>query len=361
MHADIEAARTPAHNAVFRPCAFGPAEGLKTLDVMRLDLADLRLFLCVVDAGSITRGAAHANLALASASERLRNIEADAGVVLLERRPRGVIATEAGEALAHHARLILRQQALLKGELRDFAAGARGTLHLYGNTAALTEFLPSRLASWLADRPRMRLELKERTSAEIVRTIAAGLAEAGIVSDAVDAAGLQLRPVAKDHLTLIVPAGHRLHKRDTVCLADVLEEPFVGLTPGNALQDHIDDHARVARHPLTFRIRMKTFEGMCEMVAGGIGVGIVPSVIARRYRRRHGYRILTLSDEWARRRLCLCFRDWATLSPAMQSLLSHLASRPNNGFRSTREDAGAAAAAGPSSSGGGSSRRSRGH
>jgi len=85
---------------------------------MRLDLADLHLFLCVADAGSITQGTARANLALASVSARLRSIEADAGIALLERHPRGVITTEAGEALAHHARLMLRQQALLKDELR---------------------------------------------------------------------------------------------------------------------------------------------------------------------------------------------------------------------------------------------------
>src|SRR5690606_25123594 len=133
---------------------------------MRLDLADLHLFLCIVDAGSITQGATRANLALASASERLRNIEADAGVALLQRHSRGVITTEAGEALAHHARLILRQQHLLKTELKDFSTGARGTLHLYANTAALTEFLPPRLAPWLAARPRLRIDLKERTSAE---------------------------------------------------------------------------------------------------------------------------------------------------------------------------------------------------
>lgn len=295
---------------------------------MQLDLADLRLFLCVVDAGSITQGAIRANLALASASERLRNIEADAGVALLERRPRGVVTTEAGEALAHHARLILRQQTLLKGELRDFAVGARGTLHLYANTAALTEFLPRRLASWLADRPRVRLELKERTSVEIVRTIAAGMGEAGVISDAVEAAGLQLRPVAKDHLALIVPHGHRLAQRDNVCLNDVLKESFVGLAPGNALQDHLDDHARAAGNPLTLRIRMKTFEGICEMVATGIGVAVVPRGIARRHRRRYGYQTLPLSDDWARRRLCLCFRDWKELSPPMQSLLAHLEVRP---------------------------------
>lgn len=295
---------------------------------MRLDLADLRLFLCVVDAGSITQGAARANLALASASERLRSIEADAGVALLERRPRGVVATQAGEALAHHARLILRQQALLRGELRDFAAGARGTLRLYANTAALTEFLPHRLAPWLAERPRLHVELKERTSAEIVRTLSAGLAEAGIVSDAVEAAGLQRQPVAQDHLVLIVHAGHRLAQNGSVRFADVLGEPFVGMAPGNALQDHIDDHARAAGRPLALRICMKTFEGLCEMVAHGVGLGIVLQGIARRHRRRYGYLVLPLADDWARRRLCLCFREWEGLSSPMQNLLIHLGAVP---------------------------------
>lgn len=294
---------------------------------MRLDLADLYLFLCVVDAGSITQGAARANLALASASGRLRSIEADAGVKLLERLPRGVVATEAGAALAHHARLMLRQQALLKNELRDFAMGAHGTLHLYANTAALTEFLPSRMAPWLAERPRLRVELKERTSAEIVRTVASGLAEAGIVSDAVDARGLMLQPVARDHLVLILPAGHALASRSTMYLADVIKEPFVGLAPGNALQDHIDDHARCAGHPLSLRIRMKTFEGLCEMVAHDVGLGIVPQGIAKRYRRRHGYKIAALGDDWANRHLCLCFRDWKTLSSPLQSLFAHLGAK----------------------------------
>lgn len=304
---------------------------------MRLDLADLRLFLSVVDAGSITQGAADANLALASASERLRNMEADAGVGLLQRHPRGVVATEAGEALAHHARRILRQQALLRGELRDFAAGARGTLHLYANTAALTQFLPGRLAPWLADRPRLHVALKERTSTAIVKTLVAGLAEAGIVSDAVEAQGLQLQPVAKDHLVLIVPAAHRLAQcRDALRLVDVLEEPFVGLAPGNALQDHVDGHARAAGQPLVLRIRMKTFEGLCEMVAHGVGLGVVPQGIARRYRPRHGYRTLALADCWARRRLCLCFREWSALSPSMQSLLAHLGGRPDPGASQAR-------------------------
>ncbi|MGO3132673.1 MAG: LysR family transcriptional regulator [Alcaligenes sp.] len=291
---------------------------------MRLGLADLHLFLSIVDAGSITQGAARANLALASASERLRRIEDDAGVPLLERLPRGVVTTEAGEALAHHARLMLRQHDLLKGELQDFATGARGTLHLYANTAALTEFLPPRLAPWLAKRPSLHIELKERTSAEIVRTVAAGLAEAGVVSNAVQASGLVLEPVAKDLLVLIMAAAHPLTVHSKLSLRDVLHDPFVGLMPGNALQDHIDEHARVAGHTLAHRIRMKTFEGLCQMVAHGVGLGIVPQGVANRYKRRHGFVARPLSDIWAKRSLCLCYQDWDALSKPMKSLLQHL-------------------------------------
>lgn len=291
---------------------------------MRFDLADLHLFLCVLDAGSITQGALSANLALASASERLRSMEADAGVALLERHSRGVTATQAGEAVAHHARLILQQQAVLKGELRGFASGAHGTLALYANTAALTHFLPPRLADWLAARPHLHMDLRERTSAEIVQGVTAGLIEAGIVSDSSNAADLCVRPIARDHLVLIVPATHPLATRKAVHFLEVVNEIFVGLASGNALQDHVEDQAKALGRRLTLRIQMKTFDGLCTMVNRGIGVAILPQCIAARHRRRHSYSTLAIEDEWARRQLCVVYREWLTLSPAMQSLLEHL-------------------------------------
>ena len=291
---------------------------------MRLDLTDLRLFVAVVEAGSITAGAARVSLALASASERLRSMEDDGGVPLLRRHARGVTTTEAGEALLHHARLILRQQALLRGELQEFASGARGTLHLYANTGALTGFLPGRLAPWLAERPRLHVDLKERTSVEIVRIVASGKAEAGIISNALDAGALQVQPVEDDPLQLIVPAHHRLAAQGSLTFAEVLGETFVALADGNALQEHIEDNARALGRVPTPRVRMKTFEGLCEMVGHGVGIGIVPRSLARRYRRRFALHAVSLEDAWARRRLSLCFARWSALSRPMQSLLLHL-------------------------------------
>ena len=291
---------------------------------MKFDLADLRLFLCVIDTGSITAGARQANLALASASERIRNIEADAGVMLLERGHRGVTSTEAGVAFAHHARLILQQHNQLQTELRDFGAAARGTLLLYANTAALTGLLPRKLAHWLARHPHLDIDLRERSSAEIVKLIAAGLAEAGVISDAVNPDGLTLQAIASDPLALIVPADHRLAASKQVVFADITHEQFVGLETGSALQSHIEAHAAALRLPLAIRIRLKNFEGLCEMVSQGVGVAIIPLTAANQLRRRFRFKTLRIEDNWARRRLCLCFQQWHALSKPMQNLLTQL-------------------------------------
>ena len=87
---------------------------------MRFDLTDLALFLHVVQAGSITHGAARANLALAAASARIRNLEASLGAPLLERGRHGVTPTPAGQKLAH-ARLMLAQAERLRDDLSGYA------------------------------------------------------------------------------------------------------------------------------------------------------------------------------------------------------------------------------------------------
>src|SRR5580692_1569071 len=76
---------------------------------MRFDLTDLKLFLHVVEAGSITHGAERMHLAVAAASTRIRNMEAALGTNLLHRERLGVQPTPAGRTLVHHARIMLQQ------------------------------------------------------------------------------------------------------------------------------------------------------------------------------------------------------------------------------------------------------------
>ena len=82
---------------------------------MRFDLTDLRLFRDVVETGSITRGAERSHLALASASARIRGMEALLDVPLLKRGRRGVQPTDAGRSLLDHARIVLQQIETMRG------------------------------------------------------------------------------------------------------------------------------------------------------------------------------------------------------------------------------------------------------
>src|SRR5260370_15711869 len=120
---------------------------------MRFDLVDLRLFLHVAEAASITHGAAKANMALASASERIRGMEELLGVALLERGRRGVRPTPAGRTLLHHARVVTQQIERMRGELSGYAGGLKGYVRLLANTSALSEFLPEVLNGFLATFP----------------------------------------------------------------------------------------------------------------------------------------------------------------------------------------------------------------
>ncbi|GGE31780.1 LysR family transcriptional regulator [Agaricicola taiwanensis] len=294
------------------------------LDPMRFDLIDLRLFLAVVDAGSITHGAAEVGLSLPAASERLRDMEAVGRIRLLERGRRGVSPTEAGDALAHHARLILRQMARMRGELGEHAKGLRKTIRILANTAALTEFLPERLAPWMAARPTIDVELKERQSTEIARAVSLGLADMGVLSAAVDTGGLSLQPFATDRLVVLVPRHHELAASKSIFFADIVDQYFVGLTHG-ALQDHLDAQAARIGARLKMRVRARTFEGICRMAAHGVGLGIVPQTAARRYVKSGEAAWVRLADDWATRRLSVCTHSEDELTPPARDLLQYLA------------------------------------
>lgn len=290
---------------------------------MRFDLTDLRLFMAVVDAGSITHGAAEVGLSLAAASERLREMETTGKVQLLSRGRRGVAPTEAGEMLAHHARTILQQMAHMRGEIGHYAKGVRASVRIFANTAAVSEFLPGRLAPWMAAHPQVDITLKERESADIARSVRAGFAEIGVLSDAVEPEGLFLRPFATDRLVVVMPKGQPLAGNRQVRFSELLDQMFIGLFDG-ALQAHLEAHAHRLGSKLKVRVRLRSFDAVCRMAGAGAGIGIVPEAAARRCKRSTQIAIVRLQEPWATRQLSICVTDLNALPPPARSIFDFL-------------------------------------
>jgi DNA-binding transcriptional LysR family regulator len=289
---------------------------------MRFDLTDLSLFRHVVEAGSITGGAARAHLALAAASTRIRNMEETLGAALLVRGRQGVTPTQAGRTLLAHARAILRQAERLREDLGAYSGGLAGQIRVLSNTNALTEFLPEALSSFLAAHPNVSVDLEERLSDEIVGLIAEGVGDLGIVAATVDASALETYPYRKDRFVLVVARNHPFATRAKISFAEVLGHDFVGLDRASALQRFLAEKAARIGQPLRLRVQLRSFDAVCRLVECNVGIGIVPQTTARRMAST--IVAVALTDPWAVRELTICIRKLKELPPYARQLVEHL-------------------------------------
>ena len=293
----------------------------------RFDLTDLRLFVHVAETGSITHGATRANMTLASASERIRAMEDALSAPLLERKRRGVQLTSAGRVLLHHAWVVTQQLEQMRGELANFGKGLRGHVRLLSNIGSM-EFLPTPLAAFLSAHPNIDVDLEHHGSGEIVRAIAAGRGDVGIVGETVDpATELENFPFAEIRLVLVTPLRHPLSRHRKIAFRDTLDREFVGFAAGSPMQDLLNYHAFRAGRRFKLRIRLNGSDLMCQMVEKGIGVAILPETAARRCQQSMAIRVIPLTNTWARRQLTICVRSFRSLPVHAQRLVEFLRSR----------------------------------
>jgi DNA-binding transcriptional LysR family regulator len=294
---------------------------------MHFDLLDLRLFVHVAEESNLRKGAERACLSLAAASTRIKQLEDNIGAKLFYRKPQGVELNPAGEALLHHARMVLQQVEHLKVDLREYASGIKGHVRILANTTSISSALPAALASFLARHPDVSIDLHERLSHEIVIAINESHADIGLVAGNVDTEGLEVRDFVGDELVVVVPQGHRLaqSKDGRTGFIDTLDEHHISLAEGSALASFLPPLARAIGRQLTFRIQVSSFESICLLVEAGVGIGIIPRSSALRHARTMKVQIVRLADEWAKRETKIVNRARAPLPKLAEELVRHLA------------------------------------
>ena len=201
---------------------------------MHIDLTDLRLLLAIADAGSLSKAAGRFPIALSAASNRLRGVEEDCGIVVFARAAGGMAPTPAGRFILERAARVVNEVEQLCAtvrELRELRGPQRGAVRLAGTTVAISTFLPAALGVFLADRPEVDLQLDERTSRDILQAVREREIDIGILDGNVATGDVISLPFRTDRLVLLVPHGHRLAERPATRLRDAFELPSCTCRP----------------------------------------------------------------------------------------------------------------------------------
>jgi DNA-binding transcriptional LysR family regulator len=190
------------------------------------------------------------------------------------------------------------------------------------NTAAATA-LPTELIAFLVAHPSIDVDLEERPSHVIVRAVAESRADIGIVASSVNLGQLRYVVLRDDRLVLVTPPKHRLARRKRIRFDECVDQPFVGLGEGSALQEHLEGHAQPLGQRPRYRVRLPSIEAVCQTVAAGVGLSVLPDATVRRWQQTYPVATIPLSDNWAARQLLLCTHPTTKLSAPAEALVAH--------------------------------------
>jgi DNA-binding transcriptional LysR family regulator len=300
------------------------------INLSRFDLASLRLFVAVVDAGSLTAGADRYGISLAAASKRIAELEQHCGMPLLQRSARGVSTTPNGQTLHRHAIEVVARLEQLALAVDDFHTGTSGHLRLWANPSSFGGFLPELLARYAQQHPDVRIDLEDALSEEAVRAISTGAAELALIGENTPTEGLETFVADVDELVLLVPEGHALALAGgggPLPVVQALDHDFAALPRTASLTRKVNAAAEAHGRALRVRVQVRSFDAMARMVAVGLGVAILPRAGAQLYAQALGLRIVELQGFETRRRLLVAMRSRAALSPAAAALVAMIAAR----------------------------------
>lgn len=290
----------------------------------RLDPVSLKLFVAVMEEGTIADAAIREHIAASAVSKRISELEQILHTELFVRSNKGTVATAAAFALLNLARSVLNDLDDIFAQMSEFSSGTRGHVRVFANISAITQFLPGELKSFMVAYPLVQVHLQERISSAVAKAVADSAADIGILNAGNYGEHLSTLPYHDDELVLVVPAGHPLTRRRSATLQSALDYDFVGAHPGSATNNLLLKAAGDLGRPLRLRIQVSSYDALCLMVAAGMGIGVIPRQSAQLYLRSLKIRCVTLNETWAARKLVVCLRDYDALSPVARLLVKHM-------------------------------------
>ncbi len=249
------------------------------------DLRLLNVLREVALRGSFSAAAESLAYTQPAISQQIARLEKHVGVKLIEREPRGVRLTPAGEVLVRHTERVMAQLAAADEELQEVAAQARGRLRIGSFATAAGTIVPRAVAAFRPLRPAIEVEISLLDPHESIPAVRRGdleiaITEEGGFESEVDTDGLQIEHLLDDHMWVSLPVDHPLATRPTVDLIDLRDEDWMfACLSGTCADSNVVLRAcRDAGFQPRIAYQSDDYFAIQGLVASGMGVALIPGL-----------------------------------------------------------------------------------
>ncbi|MFJ8040042.1 LysR family transcriptional regulator [Kitasatospora sp. NPDC096147] len=202
------------------------------------ELGALELLLAVARLGSVGRAAVQLGVSQPAASARIKGMERQIGVPLLERSPRGSRPTEAGRLVVEWARGVVEAAEALDAGIEALREHRDARLTVVASLTVAEYLMPGWLLALHQTSPDTSVTLRTANSADVAAHVLAGDADLGFVEGPTTPAGLDGAVVAADRLVVVVAPGHPWARRRTPLTgAELAATPLVLREPGSGTRE----------------------------------------------------------------------------------------------------------------------------
>jgi LysR family hydrogen peroxide-inducible transcriptional activator len=249
--------------------------------ISNLKLKDLRYLVALADERHFGRAAQRSFVSQPTLSAQLKKLEGYLGVQLIERQPKQVTLTEAGEQIVARARRILEASDEVLALARTHRDPLAGKLRM-ALLPTIGPYLLPRVAREIHKAlPRLELQLYEYQTGPMLEKLGAGQIDVGILALPVEMEGLQARQLYVEPFVLAIPARHRLAKQKSVKVEDLKNETLLLLEDGHCLRDQALEVCSNVGVQEKQDFRATSLETLRQMVATGAGVTLLPELASR--------------------------------------------------------------------------------
>ena len=243
--------------------------------------SSVRYFAAVVQHGSIRAAAEALRIAQSAVSRQLQALEHELGAPLLERRPRGVVLTEAGEILHHYLCEVGFHVDRVRSEIDALKGLRRGHVTLYTVESLIGEFVPRAIAQFRKRYPGITLEVVSAGSDRVIQAVRAGEADLGValhqeVPREVHVAFRHHEPI----YAVMVPS-HPLARSDRLTIAEVAGWPLalsLRWTGTRQLAERASAQAGVVLEPV---LESNSLELLHQFAVTGQGITLLTRTLCR--------------------------------------------------------------------------------